>query len=134
MADIVGKDMYISWAGSGGTVTLSTEYRTLSTNPSIGLVDVTAGADTDKTYIATVKDNTIDYAGLYQASGTAVTNALREGISGTLTIGPEGTVAGKSKEIYPAIVLGPKLNYPYSDVVEVSCTFQKSGAATYTVW
>ncbi len=134
MADITGQNMFISFAGSGGTVILSTEYRSFSSNPSVGLVDVTAGADAYKTYLATVKDGTFDYAGLLQSKGTAVTNALREGISGTLTVAPEGTATGYPKETYPCIVLGPKISYPYSDVVEVSCTFQQSGASVISTY
>jgi len=132
MADYTGKDLFLSFAGSGGTVTLSTEYRSLNTNPSIGLVDVSAGADTFKTYLTTLKDGSFDYAGLMQTGGTLVTNALREGCMGTLTVAPEGTVVGKPKETYPVIVLGPKVNYPYSDVVEVSATFQQNGASVFS--
>jgi len=132
MADYTGVNLFLSFAGSGGTVTLSTEYRSLSTNPSVGLVDVSAGSDTFKTYLTTLKDGSFEYSGLMQTLGTAVTNALREGIAGTLTIGPEGTVAGKPRETYPVITLGPKLNYPYSDVVEVSATFQQNGASVFS--
>lgn len=134
MADITGKNMYISWAGTGGTVTLSTEYRSFSANPSVDLVEATAGADNYKTYLSTVKDGTFDYSGLLQSKGTAVLNALREGCSGTLTIAPEGTASGYPKEEYPCIVLGPKVNYPYSDVVEVSCSFQQSGTPSFSTY
>lgn len=134
MPKYTGKDLFLSFAGSGGTVTLSTDYRSLSTNPSIGLVDVSAGADTFKTYLTTLKDGSFEYSGLLLAAGTAVTNALREGCTGTLTIGPEGTVVGKPKETYPVIALGPKVNYPYSDVVEVSATFQQNGPSVISNW
>jgi hypothetical protein len=44
-----------------------------------------------------------------------------------LTVYPEGTASGKQKDIYPAIAMGAKINVPYADVVEISCTFQKNG-------
>ena len=127
MAEITGKDLVATWAYSGGTVKLNTDFRTLSINPNIDLAETTAGADTDKTYIPTIKDATIEWSGLYQSAGTALVNALEAGTGGTLTVYPEGTASGKQKDIYPAIAMGAKINVPYADVVEISCTFQKNG-------
>lgn len=127
MADITGKNLVATWAYSGGTVNLNTDFRTLSINPNIDLAETTAGADTDKTYIATIKDATIEWSGLYQSAGTALVNALEAGTGGTLTVYPEGTASGKQKDVYPAIAMGAKINVPYADVVEISCTFQKNG-------
>jgi len=127
MAKITGKNLVATWAYSGGTVDLNTDFRTLSINPNIDLAETTAGADTDKTYIATIKDATIEWSGLYQSKGTALMNALEAGTGGTLIIYPEGTASGYPKETYPAIAMGAKINVPYADVVEISCTFQKNG-------
>ena len=127
MAEITGKNLVATWAYTGGTINLNTDYRTLSINPNIDLAETTAGADTDKTYIATIKDATIEWSGLYQSAGTALVNALEAGTGGTLTVYPEGTASGKQKDIYPAIAMGAKINVPYADVVEISCTFQKNG-------
>ena len=128
MAEITGKNLVATWVYSGGTVDLNTDFRTLSINPNIDLAETTAGADTDKTYIATIKDATIEWSGLYQSAGTALVNALEAGTGGTLTVYPEGTASGKQKDVYPAIAMGAKINVPYADVVEISCTFQKNGA------
>ena len=127
MAEITGKNLVATWAYSGGTVNLNTDFRTLSINPNIDLAETTAGADTDKTYIPTIKDATIEWSGLYQSDGTALVSALEAGTGGTLTVYPEGTASGKQKDIYPAIAMGAKINIPYADVVEISCTFQKNG-------
>ena len=132
MSDYTGKDLYITWVHSGGTVVLSTDFRSVTTNPTVGLVNVTAGGDTDATYLATVKDATIEYSGLHQSGGTVLKAALAEGTNGTLNISPEGTASGKPKEAYPAISMGAKMSYPYSDAVEISCTFQKNGARVET--
>jgi len=127
MAEITGKDLVATWAYSGGTVNLNTDFRTLSINPNIDLAETTAGADTDKTYIPTIKDATIEWSGLYQSAGTALVSALEAGTGGTLTVYPEGSATGKQKDVYPAIAMGAKINVPYADVVEISCTFQKNG-------
>ncbi len=134
MAEITGKNLVATWAYSGGTVDLNTDFRTLSINPNIDLAETTAGADTDKTYIATIKDATIEWSGLYQSAGTALVSALEAGTGGTLIISPEGTTTGKSKESYPAIAMGAKMNIPYNEVVEISCTFQKNGAKADGKW
>jgi len=128
MADYTGKNLYAAWVYSGGTVVLSTDFRTVSTAPTVGLADVTAGGDTDRTYIATIKDDVVSYAGLHQAAGTVLKTSLEAGTGGTLILGPEGTATGKPKESYPAIAMGAKMNYPYDNVVEISCDFQKNGA------
>lgn len=130
MAEITGKNLVAEWVHAGGTATLNTDYRTLSINPNIDLAETTAGADDDKTYIATIKDATIEWSGLYQSKGTALMTALEAGTGGTLIIYPEGTASGFPKESYPAIAMGAKMNVPYADVVEISCTFQKNGAKT----
>lgn len=134
MTDYTGKNLYAEWVYSGGTVVLSSDYRTFSSAPTVGLADTTAGADADRTYIATIKDDVVSYAGLHQSAGTVLKSALEAGTGGTLVLAPEGTVAGKPKESYPAIAMGAKMNYPYDNVVEISCDFQKNGAradATY---
>ena len=135
MTEITGKNLKVDWiytdgTVTGGTIVLNTDYRTLSINPSIDLADTTAGADNDKTYIATIKDATIEWSGLYQSKGTVLAAALEAGIGGTLVVYPEGTTSGNVKESYPAIAMGAKMTYPYADVVEISCTFQKNGAKT----
>jgi len=134
MADYTGTNANIQWVHAGGTAVLSTDYRSVSVNPSIGLADTTAGADTDKTYIATIKDTTIEYAGLMQAGGTVIKAALAAGVGGTLILSSEGTASGKPKESYPAIAMGAKMLYPYDNVVEITCSFQKNGAVAETSW
>lgn len=132
MADYTGQGLYAAWIYSGGTVVLSGDYKSFSDNPSVGLADSTAGADTDRTYIPTVRDATIDFAALHQSGGTVLKQSLREGTQGTLILAPEGTIAGKPKETYPAISMGAKMNYPFDNVVEIAVTFQRNGAAVYS--
>lgn len=131
MAEFTGSALYVQWTSSAGTSDLSGDYRTVSWNPSIGMVDATAGSDPFKVYLTTQKDTTVSYSGVFQTAGTAVENQLLAGQYGTLTIGPEGTAAAKRKYTLPAFSQGGKFNWAYSDVVELACDFQGNGTATY---
>ena len=126
--NITGKDAYISWASSAGTINLSTDYRSVSINESVDTAETTAGADTHKTYLPTIKSATINYLGLFPSGGTALYAALAAGVQGTLTVAPEGTASGKVSKVYPAISMGASYDTPYADVVTVTCTFQPNGA------
>ena len=128
--NITGKDAYINWASSAGTINLSGDYRSVSIKENVDTAETTAGADTHKTYIPTIKSATIDYSGLFPAgsAGTALYAALAAGVQGTLTIAPEGTATGKLSKAYTAISMGATFDTPYADVVTVNCTFQSNGA------
>lgn len=126
--NITGKDAYISWVWTGGTLNLNTDYRSVSIKENVDTAETTAGADTHKTYLATIKSANIDYSGLFPTGGTVLYAALAAGMSGTLTVAPEGTAAGKVSHAYPAICLGATYDTPYADVVTVNVTFQGNGA------
>ena len=128
--NITGKDAYISWASSAGTINLATDYRSVSIKENTDTAETTAGADTHKTYLPTIKSATIDYSGLFPAgsAGTALYAALAAGVQGTLTVAPEGTATGKLSKAYTAISMGATFDTPYADVVTVNCTFQSNGA------
>ena len=126
--NIVGKDAVISWVWTGGTVNLATDYRSVSVKENVDTAETTAGADTHKTFLPTIKSATIDYSGLFPTGGTVLYAALAAGMSGTLTVAPEGTASGKVSKAYPAICMGATYDTPYADVVTVNCTFQSNGA------
>ena len=126
--NIVGKDAVISWVWTGGTVNLATDYRSVSVKENVDTAETTAGADTHKTFLPTIKSATIDYSGLFPTGGTVLCAALAAGMSGTLTVAPEGTASGKVSKAYPAICMGATYDTPYADVVTVNCTFQSNGA------
>ena len=125
--NIVGKDAVISWVWTGGTVNLATDYRSISVKENVDTAETTAGADTHKTFLPTIKSASIDYSGLFPTGGTVLYAALAAGMSGTLTVAPEGTATGKVTHAYPAISLGATYDTPYADVVTVNCTFQSNG-------
>ena len=86
--NITGKDAYINWASSAGTINLSGDYRSASIKENTDTAETTAGSDTHKTYIPTIMSATIDYSGLFPTGGTALYAALAAGVQGTLTIAP----------------------------------------------
>ena len=117
----------MQWVHAGGTVNLSSDYRSLGESAEIGLVDASAGADVHRTYLTTLKDGTFEYAGLHQTGGTALKAALAPGTYGTLVIKPEGTASGKPAESVPCVVASRNMQYPYDNVVEITATFQRNG-------
>jgi hypothetical protein len=134
MPEYTGGSLFASFINPGGTLVLSTDYRTITSAPTIALVKSTAGSDADETYLVTQKDGKYSWKGVAQTSGTVLENQLLEGTQGTLIIGREGTVAGKVKETVPVIAMGADFNYPYDGIVEVSCDFQKNGARVLSVY
>lgn len=135
MSGYAGSQLYAAWVWSGGTVLLhNSGYRTMTTGPEMELYEQTAGSDAYKTYIIGVRDNQVEMGFVAQAGGTAFVAALRDGVAGTLTVGPEGTASNTTKEVYPAFSMGLRRNQPYNNVVEYNVTFQLSAQPTYTVW
>jgi hypothetical protein len=134
MPEYTGSALVVSFVNAGGTLSLGPDSRSLATGPTIGLVKASAGSDTDETYLTTQKDGKYSWKGVAQSGGTILENQLVEGTSGTLVIGREGTAAGKPKETVAVISLGATFNYPYDNVVEVSCEFQKNGSRALTIY
>jgi hypothetical protein len=134
MAEFTGSALVASFVNAGGTLTLNTDYRTMTNSPTIGLVDGSSGSDTAKTYLTTLLDGKYSWKGVAQTGGTVLESQLAPGTSGTLIIGREGTVAGKPKETCAVIAMGAQFKYQYNDIVEVSCDFQSSGAPTRSVY
>ncbi len=129
-----GNALVLSWIHSGGTAILNGDYKTAEYKPSIDLLDQSAGADTNKTYVGHLKDGTWSLSGLIQdgtaVGGTVTLSTLIEGASGTLIVGPEGTAAGKPKITTPCISLGVNQKYQYAGLSEWSVELQQNGART----
>lgn len=129
-----GKNLDVKWIHSGGTATLTGDYRTFSYEPSVDLLDQSAGADVAKTYVTDLKDGKMSFTGLMQdgasAGGTVMTTVLAEGASGTLIWSPEGTAVGKPKYTAPAICQGVNIQISYNGLTEISVSWQQNGART----
>jgi hypothetical protein len=128
-----GKDLYAEFICAAGTIALSGDQRSLTVDREVDVVDITAGSDTDKSYLATLKDGTAEIEVMDQASNaaTGLEAALAEGTSGTLIYAPKGTAASSPKRGFAAIVQSISVEYPYSDAVVYTLSFQKSGTLIY---
>jgi hypothetical protein len=134
MAEYTGQNLVVSFIHPSGTLTLNTDYRSLSAAPTIGMVDASAGSDANRTYLTTLKDGKYSYRGVAQTAGTVLKAALAPGVVGTLIIGAEGTAAPNQKETCPVISMGASYNYPYDNIVEITCDFQANGAVVLGVY
>jgi hypothetical protein len=128
-----GSALYASWTwgtAAGGTIALEGDFRVLNYTPSVDLIDQTAGADGNKTYLSSVKDGQADWSSLMQTGATTLIGALTEGQTGTLTIGVEGTATGKPKMVLPSISQGASYKIVYNDAIEFAASWQQNGTRT----
>lgn len=127
---VTGKDLYVSFGG----VAVTADYREFSVEPTIDTVDKTAGAETDKSYIGTLKDATASLTYAYAGSaGTAISTKFQVGTEGALLWGPQGTATGQPKGGWQnAIVTGHSKPHTYNDLIVRTVTFQKSGTASFS--
>lgn len=125
MAHYTGKDLYIEF---GGQAVGDSEYRSLSVDRQIDTVEVSAGADTDKSYLTTLRDASFSLTYVDEnASGTLVNQALYEGAYGTLVWGPQGTASGKPKFSCAAWVTSVSAGMEYNAEVTRDVSLQKDG-------
>lgn len=132
MAAFKGKDLDVKWIDTSGTVSLNGDFTAFDYTPSVDLLDQTAGADTNKTYITGVKDGKASLTALLQAGtasgGTVAFSRVYEGAEGTVIWSPEGTAATKPKYTMPVIAMGAAFTYPFNALVEAKVEFQQNGA------
>lgn len=131
MAEFTGQNMVLQWIYTGGTATISGDYRKFDFPPARDLVESSAGSDTGRTDIATLWNYTCALTAVMQTGGTVLEDALVSGTNGTIICGPEGTASGKRKYTIPAMSLGANFNFQYDQVVELNCSFKSQGAPTY---
>lgn len=117
------------WVWSGGTVNLTTDWRTAGFNNSANLVDASAGADTDETWLPTLHGGEFTI-GVLDTGGTSVITALAPGNQGTVVASPKGTATGNIKRSMPATIASNNATYPYNGVAMLEVTFRKNGGAT----
>ncbi len=127
-----GSNLDVKWVHAAGTATLTGDQTAFEYSPSVDLIDQTAGADTNKSYIVGTKDGKASLTAYLQSGtstgGTVTFNTCIEGAEGTLIFSPEGTATGKPKSTIPAISLGWSQSMPFAGNVEVKVDFQQNGA------
>lgn len=126
MPGITGTALYVIFGGN----VLDTDYRSFGPSEEIGTVDQSAGADTERTYLTTLKDGTASMTIVIQADDTTTWGYLVPGTEGSLEWGEEGTAAGEPRHYVNAIVTGRDKTIEYADLVVADLTFQYSGAVT----
>lgn len=129
-----GTNLDVKWLYGSGTVVLGGDYRQFNYNPSIELLDETAGSDPAQVFIPWLKSGQANFTSLVQsgtgAGGTLMTVSLAEGNFGTLIVSPNGTASGSQKMTIPAYAQGPQWNVQYNALTEISVNFQQSGSRT----
>jgi len=130
MPEMTGSALYIKF----GTTVLSADFRTFDPDENIDFVDASAGADTNKTYLALLKDGTVSVGLVAQTGGSLLWTAIAPGTSGTLEWGEEGTATGKQKHTVLALVKGRKRTEPYDGLIVITADFQFNGAVTDGVY
>jgi len=131
---IMGAAGTIQWITAlGGTIGLNADFRTVSFTPSTDYADVSAGNDTQKGRLPTLKDAVASVSLVGQTGGTAIAARMGPGQLGTLIIGPEGTATNNRKITLPCYCDGAKVAFPYADVMTIDCGFSGSSTiANYT--
>ena len=131
MASYSGSSLVVTWILAASTTTLTGAFKSFSYNPSIDLIEATAGADAFKSYLSGPKSGQASFSANQQSGSTSWGTLMAEGQVGTLKVSPEGTGAGKQLITIPAISMGCKWNTPYNDVVEVSIDFTQNGTVAH---
>lgn len=116
MTEYTGKNLYVKF----GSTVLSSRFKSYNESDEAGMVDKSAGADTRRTYLATLADGGATMELLQESLGTALWAAIAPGTEGTLEWGPEGTASGKPKYTVDAIIKSRKRNLVHDDVVKVT--------------
>jgi len=119
-AGVTGKSFYLKF----GSTTLSTNYRSASSNEAMSLIDQSAGSDDYNTYLESLSNGTMSVTAKLAAGDTTTWAAVKPGTEGTLEWGEEGTVAGKPKHTVLAIVESRAKSASYNDLWVVDLAFR----------
>ncbi|SRR5260221_5090609 len=124
-----GGNLFVQWVYPGGTVTVTGDQTEFTVERSAQQLDVTAGSEADRSYILGLKDKKFTLK-LYDtaAAGSALAAALKEGVAGTLTWGPQGSGSGLPKFAVAANVDSHKADFKFDDKVMLDIGFQGTGA------
>jgi hypothetical protein len=125
-AGATGKGAYIKF----GSLVLSANYRSAGNDESIGKVDQSAGSDTYRTYLTTLKDGTASATVKLPAGDTEIYPGLEPGTEDTLEMGPEGTASNKPKTTVLAFVESRSRPLEYEGLITCNVTFQYNGERT----
>lgn len=115
----------------GGT-NISATRRTLDMTHNMETADSTAGADSYRNFVTTVKmieASAEILSHTHSTGGSAQVAALQAGALGTLIWAPEGTATGKPKWGFYAMLSEISPSYPFDDVVVYKAKWVMAGTA-----
>ena len=134
MARYSGRELYIEWIDTSGTLNLSGDYRTLNVPETADEIDATAGSDTHKTTLAGAAGGTWTLEMLSAESGTATFARVAPRSSGTLRWSQEGTASGKQKKSAAATIFGRSESIGYNAVTTLSINGTLNADITVASW
>lgn len=127
---VLGENLYVSFRGSA----IQADFREFTVDLTLDTVDVSAGSEAAKSYLAALQDGTASLTWAYVDLGTADSGyipQLKIGQEGTLLWGPEGTAAGLPKGGAVALVTSVSKPHTYNDIVTRTAEFQFSGTLLF---
>lgn len=130
MAALTGGTVYLEFAGT----VLSADYRSFGSTETGGLVDASASADANRTYLTTLLDGSATASIAIQAGATNTWKVLAPHTTGVLRWGEQGSQAGTPQHYVTAFVTERRKTMAYADLVIGEVTWQFSGAVTDTTF
>lgn len=121
--------------GAGALTDISAFLASLSFSPSAETAEVTTFGDSNKEFIAGLKDATISVEGKWDPTPDVLFNdILGAAATKTFEYGPEGSAAGKVKYTGECICTAYSPTSPLDDAAGFSAELQVTGAITRTTF
>ena len=124
-----GSALVVTFLVDGGSsaITLSGDQTAFSMNRKADTVDVTAGSETSRSFIPTLK--ALDWTlNAFDNSSSANYSTIKDGVTGTLTVYPLGNSSGKPIYQFKVVVTTFNKSYPFDGAVEVELGGNRTGA------
>lgn len=124
---MTGKNLVVEF----GTLALTTNGRAFSVTMEQEQADATAGADTYRVFVPTVKtvSASIELLMARDEAGEALIAAVQPGTAGALMWYPDGKVVGKPVWGFTATVSKADQSLPFDDVAVLNVEFVNTGSA-----
>lgn len=130
MTTLVGADLFLKF----GTNVLDTDFRAFTSTETGGLVDASSAADTNRTYLTTLKDGTVTATLMIQADDAAGWLAVVPGTLGTLQWAEEGSSTGEQFYHVQARITERRKSMSYADLIVADVSWQFISAVTASTY
>ena len=130
MGASTGKVLYLEFGGN----VLDTDYRAFSSTETGGVVDASAGADANRTYLTTLKDGTATATVVVQVNDAAAWLVVVPGTAGTLQWAEEGNSSGSQCHNVYAYVTERRKTMAYADLIVADVSWQFTSAVSASVY